>query len=262
MKFGRLDGKRALVTGGGQGIGRGVAEVFAKAGASVLVATRRVENGRDTVQHIRDAGGRAELLVLDVGTSEACQQAVQATVDAFGGIDILVHNAGVFPISKITDIGDDELDLVLSVNLKACFWLCRSALPHMLEAGGGRVIFTSSVTGPRVAMPGFAAYGASKSGINGFIRVAGLEYAKRNITVNGVEPGFILTPAMDIFGSQEEVELMKAQIPAGRFGHTDDIAYTMLFLASDQAAYITGQTIVVDGGSTLPENQQALELLA
>jgi 3-oxoacyl-[acyl-carrier protein] reductase len=111
-------------------------------------------------------------------------------------------------------------------------------------------------------MPGFAAYGASKAGLNGFIRTAGLEYAKRNITVNGVEPGFILTPAMDVFGSQEEVDGMRAQIPAGRFGHTDDIAYSMLFLASEEAGYITGQTIIVDGGSTLPENQQALELLA
>lgn len=260
--FGRLDGKVALVTGGGQGIGRGIADIFAKAGASVLVATRSAANGQETVDSIREQGGVAELLVVDVGSPDACREAVAQAVAHFTDLHILVHNAGIFPISHIGDLPDEELDAVLSVNLKAAFWLSKAALPHMLRAGGGRLLFTSSVTGPRVAMPGFAAYGASKAGLNGFIRTAGLEYAKRNITVNGVEPGFILTPAMDVFGSQEEVDEMRALIPAGRFGHVDDIAYTMLFLASEQASYITGQTIIVDGGSTLPENHKALELLA
>lgn len=260
--FGRLDGKVAIVTGSGQGIGRGVAELFAAAGCAVLVATRREVSGRETVAAIRAKGGTAELLVIDVATAAACNEVVQAAVAAFGKLHILVHNAGIFPISTIAELADDELDDVLSVNLKAAFRLTRAAIPHLLAAGWGRLLFTSSVTGPRVAMPGFAAYGASKAGLNGFIRTAGLEYAQRNITANGVEPGFILTPAMDVFGSQAEVDEMRAFIPAGRFGHTDDIAYTMLFLASEQAGYITGQTIVVDGGSTLPENQKALELLA
>lgn len=257
-----LRDKTAVVTGAGQGIGRGVATVFAASGARVLVATRRAENGQKTVDAIRQAGGTAELMVVDVGSSAACQQVVDRAVEIFGGLHIVVHNAGVFPISHIASISDDELDHVLSVNLKAAFWLSRAAIPHLLKAGWGRLLFTSSVTGPRVAMPGFAAYGASKAGLNGFIRTAGLEYAKRNITVNGVEPGFILTPAMDVFGSETEVDEMRALIPAGRFGHTDDIAYAMLFLASEHAGYITGQTLVIDGGSTLPENQKALELLA
>jgi len=260
--FGRLDGKVAVVTGAGQGIGRGVAELFAAAGASVLVATRREVNGAATIAAIREAGGTVELMVVDVGTAAACSDIVQRAVEHFGALHIVVHNAGIFPINHISTLPDDELDAVLSVNLKAAFRLSKAALPHLFTAGWGRLLFTSSVTGPRVAMPGFAAYAASKSGLNGFIRTAGLELAKRNITVNGVEPGFILTPAMDVFGSQEEVDEMRALIPAGRFGHVDDVAYAMLFLASEEASYITGQTIVVDGGSTLPENQKALELLA
>jgi len=260
--FGSLEGKVALVTGGGQGIGRGIAEVFAKAGAAIAVVSRR-GSPRPFLRHFpRAAGGAAELLVADIGSLAACESVVAETVARLGRLDILVHNAGIFPISHIAELPDEELDAVLDVNLKAAFRLSKAALPHMLAAGWGRLLFTSSVTGPRVAMPGFAAYGASKAGLNGFIRTAGLEYAKRNITVNGVEPGFILTPAMDVFGSEEEVDEMRALIPAGRFGHTDDIAYVMLFLASDRAAYITGQTIVVDGGSTLPDNHKALELLA
>ena len=260
--FGRLDGRVAVITGGGQGIGRGVAERFAEAGCKVLVATRSEANGQETVQTIRTSGGEASLLVVDVATSQACEAIVAEALSHYGALHIVVHNAAIFPINHIVDLPDDELDAVLSVNLKAAFWLARAALPPMIEAGWGRLLYTSSVTGPRVAMPGFAAYGASKAGLNGFIRTAGLEYAKRNITVNGVEPGFILTPAMDVFGSQGEVDEMRALIPAGRFGHVDDIAHTMLFLASEQAGYITGQTIVVDGGSTLPENQKALDLLA
>lgn len=260
--FGRLDGRVAIVTGAGQGIGRGIALRFAEAGAAVLVATRSEANGTDTVDLITRGGGKASLLKVDLSTVAACEEAINAAVERYGALHIVVHNAGIFPISEIIDLLDEQLDEVLSVNLKAAFRLTKAALPHLLKAGWGRLLFTSSVTGPRVVMPGFAAYGASKAGLNGFIRTAGLEYAKRNITVNGVEPGFILTPAMDQFGSEAEVDEMRALIPAGKFGHADDIAYAMLFLASEEAGYITGQTIVVDGGSTLPENQKALELLS
>ena len=144
-------------------------------------------------------------------------------------------------------------------NLKAGFWLIQEALPHLRKQGGGRFLFTSSVTGPNVAMPGTAHYAASKGGMNGLIRTAALEYARQNITVNGVEPGYILTPAMEALGGPEALAQMASQIPLGRLGDPADIANTMLFLASDAAAYITGQTIVVDGGSTLPESPVVLD---
>ena len=134
-----------------------------------------------------------------------------------------------------------------------------SALPHLRKQGGGRFLFTSSVTGPNVAMPGTAHYAASKSGMNGLIRTAALEFARENITVNGVEPGYILTPAMAALGSEAEIAEMAKCIPLGKLGAPLDIANTMLFLASDEAAYITGQTIVVDGGSTLPESPVVLD---
>ena len=125
--------------------------------------------------------------------------------------------------------------------------------------GGGRRLFTSSVTGPRVAMPGMAHYGMSKSGLNGFVRTAALEYARENITVNAVEPGYILTEAMKTLGNVEEIKAMAQCIPQGDMGKPADVAYAMLFLASDEASYVTGQTIVVDGGSTLPESQVVMD---
>ncbi len=157
-------------------------------------------------------------------------------------------------MQSIESLSDEQLDMTLSVNLKAAFWLTQDALPHLRKQGGGRILFTSSVTGPRVVMPETAHYAASKNGLNGFIRSAALEFAREGITVNGVEPGYILTPAMGALVDQEGLNEMASQIPLGALGAPDDIAHAMLFLASDQASYITGQTIVVDGGSTLPES--------
>jgi 3-oxoacyl-[acyl-carrier protein] reductase len=137
--------------------------------------------------------------------------------------------------------------------------MTQACLPHFRQQGGGRLLFTSSVTGPRVAMPGTSHYAMSKGGLNGFIRTAALEYARENITVNGVEPGYILTSAMSELGDEEELKAMGACIPQGHLGVPEDIANTMLFLASDEASYITGQTIVVDGGSTLPESQVVMD---
>jgi 3-oxoacyl-[acyl-carrier protein] reductase len=254
-----LSGKVAIVTGAGQGIGEGIARVFAKAGAKVVIATRSQKNGQAVADSIVKGGGTAWLNQTDVGHRAEVKRVVAQTVERVGRLDIVVHNAGVYPIRTIEQLSDDELDLTLSVNLKASFWLIQESLPHLRKQHGGRFLFTSSVTGPNVAMPGTAHYAASKCGINGLIRTAALEYARQNITVNGVEPGYILTPAMDALGGPEELAQMATQIPLGKLGLPLDIANTMLFLASDAAAYITGQTIVVDGGSTLPESPVVLE---
>jgi 3-oxoacyl-[acyl-carrier protein] reductase len=257
--LGDLSGKVAIITGAGQGIGEGIAKIFAAAGAKIVVATRTAENGQETVDDIVAAGGEATLVQCDVGQRQQVEDMVAASVERFGRVDIAIHNAAVYPLHSIEELTDDVVDTTLSVNMKAGLWLTQACLPHFRRQGGGRLLFTSSVTGPREAMPGTAHYAMSKSGLNGFIRTAALEYARENITVNGVEPGYILTHAMSALGDEEELKAMADCIPQGHLGTPQDIANTMLFLASDEAAYITGQTIVVDGGSTLPESPVVME---
>jgi 3-oxoacyl-[acyl-carrier protein] reductase len=254
-----LKGKVMLVTGGGQGIGEGIARVFAAAGARVMIVTRTAANGQAVADSIVASGGDAKLLQADVGRREEVNRAVAHTVKTYGALDIVIHNAAVYPVIPIEKLSDEDLERTLAVNLKAGFWLIQESLPHLRKQGGGRILFTSSVTGPNVVMPGTAHYAASKSGMNGLIRTAALEYARDNITVNGVEPGYILTEAMKALGSEEELQQMAECIPMGKMGMPKDIANTMLFLASPEASYITGQTIVVDGGSTLPESPVVLD---
>ncbi len=254
MSKDKLAGKVAIVTGAGQGIGEAIAKVFAGEGAKVVVATRTEKSGRDTVDQIKAASGEATLVTADVGSVEAVNNVVDKTLAAYGRIDVMVHNAASFLGGMIEEYKDEDLDTVLAVNLKACFRFTHACIPHMKKQGGGRILITSSVTGPRVGMPGTAYYAASKSGVSGFIRTAALELARDNITVNGVEPGFILTPAMDLLADAEGKAAMAKYIPKGHLGEPNDIAYAMLYLASAEAKYVTGQTIVVDGGSTLPES--------
>lgn len=253
-----LGGRVVIVTGAGQGIGEGIAKVFAQSGAKVVVATRSADNGQQTVDDIIDKGGEATLIQCDVGHRAEVERMVAIAAEQWGRIDVGIHNAAVFPIDGVEEITDKVLDQTLSVNMKAAFWMTQAMVPFFRRQGGGRLIFTSSVTGPRVAMPGTSGYAASKGGMNAFIRTAALELARENVTVNGVEPGYIMTQAMGLLADEEELREMASLIPAGKIGMPEDIAYTMLFLASDQASYITGQTIVVDGGSTLPESPVVL----
>ena len=259
--FASLKDKIAIVTGSGRGIGAGIAHVFARAGAKVMVATRTAGHGEATVEQITKAGGVAALCEVDIGELTNIERAVSETVDKWGGIDIMVHNAASFLGGPVEDYTEDDLETVLSVNLKACFRLSKAVIPHFKKRGGGRLLFTSSVTGPRVAMPGTSYYAASKGGVNAFIRTAAIELARDNITVNGVEPGFIRTAAMELLADEEGMAQMAKYIPVGYIGDPEDIAYCMLYLASDEARYITGQTICVDGGSTLPESPVFLDEL-
>lgn len=257
--LGNLQDRVTIVTGAGQGIGEGIAKVFAAAGAKVVVATRSRDNGQQTVDNINSVGGDALLIQSDVGQKENVNNIVTQTVEHYGRLDIAIHNAAIFPMFSIEDLAEDVLEATLAINLKASFWLMQAALPHLRRQGGGRLLYTSSVTGPTVAMPLTAHYAASKGGMNGFIKTAALELARENITVNGVEPGYILTQAMSLLAEGDELAEMASLIPNGDLGKPEDIANTMLFLASDEASYITGQTIVVDGGSTLPESPVVLK---
>ncbi|WP_447740526.1 SDR family oxidoreductase [Variovorax boronicumulans] len=249
-----LQGKVALVTGGGRGIGAAIAQVFAEAGASVLIANRTGSAGEAVAAELRARGFAAQALACDIGRRDEAERAVAEAVRVFGALDIVVHNAAVNPWAAIDAMTDEQLEHTLAVNLKACFWLTQAAVPHLRARGGGRLLVTSSVTGPRVAMPGSAHYAASKAGVNGFIRTAALEYAREGITVNGVEPGYIAKQGGSLLSDPAKAARIARHIPAGELGRPEDIAYAMRFLASPAARYITGQTIVVDGGSTLPES--------
>lgn len=249
-----LLGQVALVTGGGRGIGAAIAQLFAQSGAQVLIANRSGDAGEAVAAGIRNAGGSALAIACDLGVRAEAEHAVAATVQRFGGLNIVVHNAAINPWATLGQITDDDLQRTFAVNLMACFWLTQAALPHLRAAGGGRILVTSSVTGPRVAMPGSAAYAASKAGVNGFIRSAALELAAEHITVNGVEPGYIAKQGGSLLSNPDKAARIARHIPAGHLGTPEDIAQAMCFLASPAARYITGQTIVVDGGSTLPES--------
>lgn len=251
---GRIAGKVAIVTGGGQGIGRAIAERFAAEGAFVMVANRSAEQGESVAAAIRATGARAAFCATDVGDRSSVERLVQATLQQAGRLDIVVHNAAAFSRDPLEQMDDEAIERVLGVNLKACFYLARAAIAPLRTGGNGRILVTSSITGPRVAMPNTAHYAASKGGVNGFIRAAALELAPQGITVNGVEPGYIDTPAMSHMKARFGLDAITRNIPAKRLGAPEEIAAAMLFLASDEAGYITGQTLVVDGGSTLPES--------
>ncbi|MBL8893740.1 MAG: SDR family oxidoreductase [Rhizobiales bacterium] len=246
----RLEGKSALVIGAARGIGEGIAERFVEEGARLVIADVEVDAGKATAKRL---GG--QFIEIDVSRKEDAERAVALTVEEHGGLDILVQNAGIYPWTLIENIEPDEWDRVLAVNLKGVYLAARAALRVMKPKRSGRMIFTSSITGPRVTSPGHGHYSASKAGINGFIKAAALEFANYGITVNGVEPGNILTEGMKAHRSEAFIRMMEEAVPLGRLGTPRDIANAVLFLASDEAAYITGTTIIVDGGQTLPEGK-------
>jgi 3-oxoacyl-[acyl-carrier protein] reductase len=246
----RLEDRVALVIGAARGIGAGIAERFSEEGAEVVIADSLVEEGQKTAARLG-----CIFVAIDVTSSKDNQAAVEAAVLTHGGLDILVQNAGIYPWTLIEDIEPEEWDQVLAVNLKGTFLAARAALPAMKARGQGRMVFTSSITGPRVTSPGHGHYSASKAGINGFIKAAALEFSGYNITVNGIEPGNILTEGMKLHRSASFIQMMEEGIPLGRLGTPRDIANAALFLASDDASYITGTTIIVDGGQILPEGK-------
>lgn len=247
-------GQTVVVTGGAQGIGRGIVEAFAGSGAHVLIADLRL----DSAQALADELNARGLNVTARGIDLADHDAIGALLADLSRLDVLVHNAGYFPLTPFAEITPEILERTLAVNLSALFWLAQAALPLFTRQSGGNLLVTSSVTGPRVAYPGLSHYAASKAGVNGFIRSAALELAPLGVRVNGVEPGMIRTPAMDNLGDSQLSARIAAAVPLGRLGEPHDIAGAMLFLASEHARYITGQTIIVDGGSTLPETLATL----
>ena len=255
-----LTGRVALVTGAGRGIGAAIATRLAEAGAIIVAANRTVEYAEELASKLTRAGHQVSAMPLNNSTRADIHTLVDAVATSHNRLDIVVHNAGGCPWAGVEALTEDQLDTALDINLKAAIWLTQAAIAHMKPRGWGRVLVTSSVSA-RVAMGGGAHYSAAKAGVNAFIRGAALELARTGITVNGVEPGFIAKPGRGKMGTPEAIAALSAHIPLGRMGEPDDIAHAMLFLASEEARYMTGQLIAVDGGSTLPETGYAVDAL-
>lgn len=243
----------AVITGGARGIGRGIAEVLAKAGARVVITDIDETRGRDAA---RELGIEFEL--LDVTVRESCQGAVKAIQERLGGIDVLCSNAGIFPQAPLDTMTEDDWEKVIAVNLRGALFMTQAVLPRMRERRHGRIVLTSSITGPLTGYPGWAHYGASKAGQLGFIRSAALECARDGITINAVMPGNVLTEGLKEQG-EEYLREMAESIPTRALCEPQDIAHAVCFLASPEARYITGQTLIVDGGQVLPESFEALQ---
>ncbi len=242
----------ALVTGAAKGIGKSMAEILQEAGARVVIADVDEAQGQAAAQALG-----VDFEVLDVRHQASCQHAVQAVSDRHGRLDILCSNAGIFPQAALDTMSESDWDTVLAINLRGAFFMVQAVLPGMRERAYGRIVLTSSITGPITGFPGWSHYGASKAGQLGFMRSAALECAGDGITVNAVMPGNVLTEGLEAQG-EAYLRQMAESIPTRKLCEPRDIAYAACFLASPEARYITGQTLIVDGGQVLPESFEAL----
>jgi 3-oxoacyl-[acyl-carrier protein] reductase len=247
-------GRSVVVTGGSKGIGKGIARVFANAGAKVAVLSRHKDEADAAAAEI---GHGAIGVAGDVTDPATLAAAFDEVAKTFGGLDVLCANAGIFPQAKIEEMSAEDWDFVSDTNLKGTFLSVKAALPHLKKSDQPRIVITSSITGPVTGFPGWTHYGATKAGQLGFMRTACIELAKYGVTVNAVMPGNIRTEGLADLGDDYEAS-MAASIPLKRIGEVDDIGHAALYFASKEAGYVTGQTIVVDGGQILPESLEAL----
>lgn len=247
-----LKDKIALVSGGAKGIGKGIVRTLGQAGAKVIIADIDDETGAASAKELG-----ADFMHLDVTMQDECKKVINDTAAKYGRLDILCSNTGIFPQATLKDMTEADWDVMNNVNLKGMFFLIQPALAVMEKQKYGRVVITSSITGPITGYPGWSHYGASKAGQLGFMRSAALEYARFGVNINAVMPGNILTEGLKAQG-EDYLNQMKASIPTHTLGEPEDIGYAVCFLASDEAKFVTGQTIIVDGGQILPESPDAL----
>ncbi len=248
----RLKNKIAIITGASKGIGKGIARVFAQEGAKLLLVARNEKDLLNTAKELQQYSADINIFSADISSNNDMKKMAAICFGKYGRIDILCQNAGIFPSRRITDMDETDWDHVHNTNLKGTFFSIKACLPVMQQQHYGRIVLISSITGPRVGNPGLAHYGASKAGMNGFMKTAALEFAEHNITINAVEPGNILTEGMAGLG-EKYIHAQEQAIPLKKLGLPEDIGYATAFLASDEARYITGQSIIVDGGQILPE---------
>lgn len=246
----RLKNKVAIITGAGRGIGKETALSLAKEGAKVVVSDI-TDDIHDVVKEIEKMGSQALAIKADVSNNKQTEELAKKTVKKFGRIDILVNNAGIFPFKNLVDMKEEDWDKVLDVNLKGVFNCTKAVLPTMIKQKYGKIINITSIAGIRLGYVGLSHYCASKAGIEGFTKAAALELAQYGINVNTIAPGFIETPGTKETSNKEDMKRFARMIPLKRVGKPIDIANLVVFLASDESSYITGECIVVDGGWTI-----------
>lgn len=248
-----MNQKNIMITGGSRGIGLGIALRFARAGFCVGILGRSQQQLSAAQENAAKEGLELHIYSCDLQNATALNEAVSRFATQHGGLDILCANAGIFPSAPLAEMTEQQWDEVQAINSKGTFLSVKAALPWLKQAEYGRVVITSSITGPVTGYPGWAHYAASKAAQLGFMRTAALELAQDNITVNAVLPGNIFTEGLEGMG-EEYVAAMVNAVPLKRLGTVDDIAAAVQFLASKEAGYITGQTLIVDGGQILPES--------
>lgn len=250
--FSPVKGKTVVVTGGSKGIGKGIARVFADNGANVAIIARHLDVAEACAKEISIEDGQVRAFQGDITERKSIESAVGEVVRQFGGIDVLCSNAGIFPSLQIEDMSEEHWDKVLDTNAKGTFLAVKACTPYLKKGDFGRIILTSSITGPITGYIGWSHYAASKAAQLGFMKTAALELAHDNITVNAVMPGNVMTEGLKGMGEGYLQEMADA-IPIKKLGKVEDIGHAALFLATKEAGFITGQTIVIDGGQTLPE---------
>jgi 3-oxoacyl-[acyl-carrier protein] reductase len=244
----KLKGKVAIVTGAAQGIGRGIALALVKEGVKVVVSDVS-DKTADVVKKIESLGSEVLAVKVNVADSKETEKMAKAAVKKFGRIDILVNNAGIYPFKPLIEMKEEDWDKVMGVNLRGVFNSTKAVLPKMIEQKNGNIINIASIAGAVVGYPNLVHYSASKGGVLGFTRAAALELAQYGIRVNAIAPGAIETPGTKVLG--EVLKQIEQTIPQRRIGQPNDIANLVVFLASDDSSYITGQLIVADGGLTI-----------
>ncbi len=247
-----LAGRVAIVTGAASGIGRGIARVLAQEGAGVLVTDLDGTAAEATAEELRQNGGDALAAAVDVVDRAAVEVAAGVALERWQRIDILAANAGVYPTAELATMSDADLDRVLDVNVKGVVHAIQACMPAMREQRYGRIVLTSSITGPLVGVPGLSHYGASKAALLGMMRSVALELAPHGITVNAVLPGNVRTPGIAHW-DEETQRTVEAAIPLGRLAEPEEIGWAVRLLVAEELGYVTGQTLVVDGGQVLPE---------
>ncbi|MFU8817089.1 MAG: 3-oxoacyl-ACP reductase FabG [Pseudomonadales bacterium] len=248
-----LNDQVAVVTGAARGIGRGIAETLKLAGATVVIADIDTDRGQATAAELG-----VGFIRTDVSSADDCRNSVDQVVERHGRLDVLCANTGIFPQARLETMSEEDWNRVIDINLKGTFLMVQAALRPMRQQRYGRVVITSSITGPVTGYPGWTHYGASKAGQLGFMRSAALEVARLGITINAVMPGNILTEGLEAEG-ESYLQQMRAAVPTHELGTPEDIGHAVCFLASKQARYITGQQLIIDGGQILPESPDAIE---